>query len=350
MSLSFSLHAMLLPTMKNLMLLLTFSHLQKNHPAPPKHGSNNWLRPISPDMPRSAQQPRSPLQSMKPPRESIDADTLLCSLAKCDPKAGTSWTLCWLEPSNVNCHSLLFPINMSWSATNLSSAVVKDSTTNVQHIVPPSLNGAMTRASSRILCLSAPTHLCAALPLDCIKIAGFELPWCCMLWLNYVWCLISDVCVDWAANLLFSEFPTGSHFRKHAEFKAQERWNRLCCTNLQPRNAFPMVFWCFLRYIIRSLVQSKAHEPELLYPTLINLGRKGGSGFAPNVASLFALLVQCSFEPLTLPCSPREKVRELPNAKIQPHCKRVVRHAICRVIARIFMTSVAGTPPLHSIV
>lgn len=283
--------------------------------------------------------------SMKPPRESIDADTLLCSLAKCDPKAGTSWTLCWLEPSNANCHSLLFPINMSWSETNLSSTVVKDSTTNVQHIVPPSLNGAMTRASSRILCLSAPTHLCAALPLDCIKIAGFELPWCCMLWLNYVWCLISDVCVDWAANLLFSEFPTGSHFRKHAE-----RWNHLCCTNLQPRNAFLMVFWCFLRYIIRSLVQSKAHEPELLYPTLINLGRKAGSGFAPNVASLFALLVQCSFEPLTLPCSPREKVRELPNAKIQPHCKRVVRHAICRVIARIFMTSVAGTPPLHSIV
>ena len=163
---------------------------------------------------------------------------------------------------------------MSWSATNLSSTVVKDSTTNVQHIVPPFPNGAMTRANSRILCLSAPTHLCAALPLDCIKIAGFELPWCCMLWLNYVWCLISDVCVDWAANLLFSEFPTGSHFRKHAEFKAQERWNHLCCTNLQPRNAFLMVFWCFLRYIIRSLVQSKAHEPELLYPTLINLGRK----------------------------------------------------------------------------
>lgn len=62
MSLSSSLHAMLLPTMKNLMLLLTFSHLQKNHPAPPKHASNNWLRPSSPDMPRSAQQPRSPPQ------------------------------------------------------------------------------------------------------------------------------------------------------------------------------------------------------------------------------------------------------------------------------------------------
>ena len=115
MSVSGSLHPMLLLTTFKRITLLPRNTV----------GSNNWLPPSSPDMPRSAQQPRSPVQSMKPPIESIDADTLLCSLAKCNPKAGTSWTLCCLEPSNANRHSLLFPISMSWSATNVSSTVVQ---------------------------------------------------------------------------------------------------------------------------------------------------------------------------------------------------------------------------------